>query len=207
MVRETALYKLPETFETARVLDDSKLNEYNDSVKSAYNSDKARAVLSKFGKSNGELTGSNPFMIVHLQNSGLANGRIVTRADLETALRFSPDIFRGNYVDFGLALRTAGDSYSPNDLLAKTLAEQLSKRDVKIGKGIFIPISALRLREDTNSKYGLVFDLKDDAEVEDLSKQRWDYGRFRWRWQGSCCKWRSQCKKLRLILLMILKEF
>ena len=70
MAREVVLYEIPKTLEVARVLDDSVLEKYNDSVKSAYSSERAREVLSRFGKYNGELTGSNPFMLVHLQNSG-----------------------------------------------------------------------------------------------------------------------------------------
>src|SRR3989344_1160218 len=174
MARETVLYEVSKTLEIVRVLDASVLNEYNESVRSAYNSDRARAVLSRFGEFKGELTGSNTFMLVHLQNAGLAKGRIATRADLEKALRFGLNL-SGNYVNFGLALRTARDSYLLNDLLAKTLAGQLDKREVKIGEGKFIPISALGLREVPDSYYGLVFDLKDGAEVEDLSKQRWNY--------------------------------
>ena len=176
MAREAALYEIPKVLEKARVLDDSVLARYNESVKSAYNSDKAREVLSKFGKQGGELTDSNPFMLVALQNSGLLDGaRIATRQDLETASRISPHIFSGNYIDFGLSLRTPRDSYRPNDLLAETLGKELKQRRIKLGKGKLIPISALRLREDADSSYGLLFDLKDGAEVEDLSKQRWNY--------------------------------
>lgn len=173
MAREVALYEIPKTLEVAKVLDDSVLERYNTSVKSAYNSDRARKVLSKFGRENGELTGSNIFMLVHLQNSGLLNERIATRRDLETALRLSPDIFRGNYINFGLALMTEGDSYRCNDLLAKTLAKQLKNRGINLGK--LIPISALRNEESPDSAYGLVFKLKDDVtELEDLSDSKWE---------------------------------
>jgi len=185
MARETALYEIPATLEIARVLGDSMLNEYNASVKSSYNSDKARAILSKFGKSNGELTNSNNFMLAHLQNSGLLQGRIATKADLESALRFGLNL-SGNYVDFGLALRTAGDSYSPNDMLAKNLAEQLRKRDIKLEKGKLIQIGALsKPIEDNNSEYGLVFSLNelskkelfDSGLIKDLSQFKWNYER------------------------------
>jgi len=176
MTRKVTLYEMPKTLEVARVLDDSVLNAYNDSVKLAYNSDKARGVLSRFKKAGGELTGSSPFMDVHLQNSGLILGRIATRQDLETALRKGLNL-SGNYVDFGLALMTEGDSYHPNDLLARILAKQLKDRGVKLGKGKFIPFSALRLQERADSEYGLVFYLTENAEVEDLSKQKWDYTR------------------------------
>lgn len=179
MTREVKLYEIPKIPEVARVLDDSVLESYNESVKSDFNCDRARATLMKFEKQDGELTGSNPFMLVHLQNSGLLKGaRITLRQDLETALRFNPDIFAGNCIDFALALRTAGDSYSPNDLIAKTLAEQLNQRAIKLGKGKLIPISALKLREDENSHYGLVFNLNDSARnFEDLSQFKWYHQR------------------------------
>ncbi len=98
MTREVALYEISQPLETARVLDDALLNEYKESVKSAYNSDKAREVLSRFRKSNGELAGSSPFMLVHLQNSGLLHERIATRQDLETASKFGFNL-SGNYID------------------------------------------------------------------------------------------------------------
>ena len=179
MAREAALYEIPKVLEKARVLDDSVLARYKESVKSAYNSDKAREVLSKFGAQNGELTNSNPFMLVALQNSGLLDGaRIATRQDLETASRISPNIFSGNFIDFGLALRTPRDSYKPNDLLAETLGKELKQRRIKLGKGKLIPISALKLRENSDSEHGLVFDLSEDAEeLEDLSQFKWDYMR------------------------------
>jgi len=163
--------------ETYKFLDDSILQQYNESVKSSYNSEKARATLTQFGSRNGELTGSHPFMLVHLQNSSLIPGRIATRQDLETALRFGLNL-SGHYVDFGLALKTAGDYYTPNDLLAKNLAWQLGQRAIKLKEGKFIPISKLALKENENSAYGLVFDLnEDEKEVEDLSKQKWIYSK------------------------------
>ena len=69
MAKQVALYKLPEVLETARILDDSVLGNYNDSIQSF--NEIARQTLGKFDKRNGDLTGSNPFMLVHLANSGL----------------------------------------------------------------------------------------------------------------------------------------
>jgi len=175
MAREAALYD-SKSLEVARVLDNSLLAEYIDSVKSSYNSKKARQVLGKFSTGEGETIGSSPFMLVHLQNSGLLSGRrIATRQDLETALRSRPDFLSENSADCGLSLITAGDSYLPNDLLAKNLSEQLKQRAIKLRKGKLIPISALRLREDSNSAYGLVFDLNEDVKkLEDLSQFEWN---------------------------------
>ena len=65
----------------------------------------------------------------------------------------------------------------PYPYVGKVLFE-LKKRGIKLGKGKLIPISALNLKENSDSEYGLVFELKEDAkEFEDLSKYRWDYQR------------------------------
>lgn len=179
MTNQVQLYKIPETLEVARVLDDSVLDAYNDSIR-PYN-ERAKQVLGKFNKSNGELTGSNLFMLVHLQNSGLlpAGARLSTRKDLETALYFDNSFLRGNYADFGLALRSDKDSHSNNDLLAKRSAEQLKQQGIQLGKGKLIPFSALKLQEDSSSAYGLVFDLNDQAKdtITDLNYLKWDYKR------------------------------
>jgi hypothetical protein len=80
MVRSVKLYKVPRELERADILDDSKLQEYQESIQH-YN-DKAKKTLNKFSSKNGELTGSNPFMLVHLANSGLlpeGTRRLATR--------------------------------------------------------------------------------------------------------------------------------
>jgi hypothetical protein len=179
MAKEIPLYEIPKNIEIARILDDSALEKYIGYVKSKYNSEKARSTLLRFNSSNNELTGSNPFMLVCLQNSGLlsVNSRIATRQDLEKAIHYNKgNPFSENYVDFGLALRTNKDTHTSNDLLAKVLAEELKQRGIKLGK--LIPISALNLKENSNSAYGLVFSLKEDVkELEDLNNFKWNYKR------------------------------
>lgn len=91
----------------------------------------------------------------------------------------------GNYIDFGLALITAGDPYEidgvkVNDALAKRLAGQLEKRNIKLGKGVLIPFSALKDKDDSSEYYGVTLDLNDSAAKEtirDLRDYRWDYTR------------------------------
>ena len=164
---------------TARILDDSVLKAYNESIKG--HNEKARESLGKFSRSNGELIGSSPLMIIQLVNSGLLpNGaRLATRYDLENAISEDDSFLRGNYTDFALALRTAGDSYAPNDLLAKRLATQLEQRDIALGEGKLIPLDVLSLIEDENSAYGLVIDLKENAKslIRDLNDFKWNYTR------------------------------
>lgn len=179
MVKQVALYKLPEVLETARILDDSVLDAYNDSIQSF---DKiARQTLNRFGKRNRDLISSNPFMLVHLANSGLlpAGSRLARRKELETAVSFDSSFLTGNYTDFGLALRSAGDSYAPNNLLAKKLAEQLKQRGIELGKGKLIPLTFLKLKQ-SNSEYGLLFELNEQTtkeEIRDLNEFKWDYKR------------------------------
>ncbi|MEK6843853.1 MAG: hypothetical protein AABX83_00330 [Nanoarchaeota archaeon] len=162
-----------------RILDDSILEAYNESIQ-GYN-EKARDSLGKFSKSDGELTGSSPLMLIQLANSGLLpeGTRLAKREDLENAISQDSDFLRGHYTDFGLALKTAGDSYAPNDLLAKRLAEQFKQRNIKLGEGKLIYFDSLYLIEDENSAYGLIPSLKDGAEssILDLDDFRWNYTR------------------------------
>ena len=177
MTSEVKLYKIPEILETARILDDSVLEKYNDSFQD-YN-EKARQTLGEFGRADGELTGSSPFMLVHLANSGLlpSDSRLATRKDLETATQYSPEFLSGRYVDFGLVLKTAGDSHAPNDFLSKRLAEQLKQRNIVLGNGKLIPLNALTLAQNNDSAYGLVFDLNGEAKnlIRDLAEFNWSY--------------------------------
>jgi len=203
MTRQVELYEIRKSFETLRILDDSILPEYNDFVKSNYKSEVARKVLMPYGSFKGELTGSNVLGVVCLQNSGLLkNSRIATWQDLETVtiFNFNANFFKENYIDCGLALRSAGDVYSPNDLLAKNLASQLKAKGIKLGKGKLLNIADLTLREDKNSAYGLALDLKEEAKkFADLSQINWVSAK----WQGLAMvrlcedlKWRSCLEKL-----------
>ena len=172
--------------ESASILDDSVLQRYTDSIQS-YNS-KLKQVLGKYAQSNRILTNSSPFMQVHLADSGLLPGdaRLATRNELETAVARSNEFLRGVYTDFGIALFTAGDSYKPNDLPAKVLAEQLKQRGIELGKGKLVPLAVLTLQEDGNSEYGGVFRLNDKASKENIS----DLGAFNWNWsrgEGMAC--------------------
>ena len=148
--------------------------------------ERARAVLGKLRSINGETAGSSPFMFVHLYNSGaLPEGtRLSTRQDLEKAINFyasannGANFTEGIYSDIGLALRTAGDSYAPNNELAKKLAKQLEARKIALNEGVLIPLSALKDSEDASGFYGLTLDLNDFASKEtirDLKEFKWDY--------------------------------
>ncbi len=135
---------------------------YQEGIKSY--GEKARKTLGVLSYSNEIIKGSNPFAVVEL---GKAQ-RLSTPSELELAVSINPEFFRGIYEDIALVLRTNGDSYVPNDYLAKHLAEQIKKR-----KGILptqespfrISLKGLSLKEDENSSYGLVFLIGDETEI------------------------------------------
>ncbi len=162
---------------TVRILDDSVLERYNSSIQT-YNQ-KARETLGQFNKANGELTGFSPLMAIQLIDSNMlpAGTSLATRNNLEKAASKNNSFLKGNYTGFGLALRTKGDSYKPNNLLAKRLAEQLKKRDIALGTGKLIPLDVLSLSDYKNSAYGVVLDLKEEAEssIRDLNDFKWDF--------------------------------
>jgi len=171
MASQVILYK------KINVLDNLDLQAYNDSIQQF--GPRAREVLGKLEGSREQPTGSNPFMLVHLLNQGLVPGeRLAERPDLEKAVAYDPQFVAGNWVDFGIALKTPGDSYRKNDLLAGTLAEQLKQRGISLGSGKLIPFKVLRNRQHDESAYGLVLDLNETAEaahIRDLSEFRWNY--------------------------------
>ena len=171
MASQVILYK------KINVLDNLDLQAYNDSIQQF--GPRAREVLGKLEGSREQPTGSNPFMLVHLLNQGLVPGeRLAERPDLEQAVAYDPQFVAGNLVDFGIALKTPGDSYRKNDLLAGTLAEQLKQRGISLGSGKLIPFKVLRNRQHDESAYGLVLDLNETAEaanIRDLSEFRWNY--------------------------------
>ena len=192
MTNQVVLYKLPELpqlpelqeppkeIRTATILNDSHVSAYRDSIQGY--GEVAIKTLGEFRSHNGTLTGSNPFMLVEYANLGLlpSGARLTERPDLEEAIAIEPSFGEGNYIDFGLALVTPGDSYEQNDLPAKVLAESLEHRGIKISPGgVLVPYRVLKNVEHGNSAYGLVQVLNDNAEkkdIRDLSEFKWDYG-------------------------------
>ena len=193
MTNQVVLYKLPELpqlpelqeppkeIRTATILNDSHVSAYRDSIQGY--GEVAIKTLGEFRSHNGTLTGSNPFMLVEYANLGLlpSGARLTERPDLEEAIAIEPSFGEGNYIDFGLALVTPGDSYEQNDLPAKVLAESLEHRGIKISPGgVLVPYRVLKNVEHGNSAYGLVQVLNDNAEkkdIRDLSEFKWDYSR------------------------------
>jgi hypothetical protein len=178
MAKQVVIQENPER--TATILDDSVLSDYNESI--LQYGERFSQVLGKFRQSDLELTGSSPFMLVHLANSGLLpeDSQLAIRQVLETAISKDNTFLSGQYTYFGLSLRTPRDSYTENDLSAKVLAKDLSKREIKLGKGKLIPFNALKNEENSDSHYGAVFRLKEQANTDDildLEQFKWDYSR------------------------------
>ena len=198
MAKQVVLQENPER--TASILDDSVLEEYNESIQQY--GEKFKQVLGKFGQSNLELTGSSPFMIIHLLNSGLfsEDTQLANMEDLESAILKDENFLKNQYTSFGLALRPvrdqskywledflssydvikSGDTYDPNDLLAKVLAEELSSRGIKLDRGKLIPFNVLKNQEDSDSHYGAIFRLNENAtknNILDLDQFKWKYSR------------------------------
>src|SRR3989344_4224448 len=174
MVIQVALKN--EANESASILDDSMLGEYNDSIQ-RYNPI-LKEYLDGYTQSDGKLIGSSPFMQVHLSDSGLLPGdtRCITRSELEAAIYRSSSFLRNINTDVGIVLFTPRDSYSPNDLPAKIMEEQLKNRGIELGNCVLVPLTVLSLEEDTNSAYGAVFRLNDKANkdnVLDLRDFKW----------------------------------
>ncbi|MBI4158949.1 hypothetical protein HY500_01675 [Candidatus Woesearchaeota archaeon] len=162
------------------VLDDSQLQAYQESLQSL--DEEVAQRLRGLEGDNGYLSFSTPFRLVHLLNSGLlpAGTRLAERLDLEIAIAEDPKFVEGKWVEFGIALKTAGDSYAPNDIPARVLAEELKSRGISLGSGKLIPYNVLRNVGSQDSDYRMVLNLSDqfkNSSVRDLSDFRWDYTR------------------------------
>jgi len=101
---------------------------------------------------------SNIWKILLLNQEGV---RTVTFPELEDALENGLDL-RGHYEDAReIVLRSAGDSYTSNDYLAKDLTRQLEIRKFKSP----LIVRGLRIEEDDNSDYGLRFETTNKTKV------------------------------------------
>ncbi|MEK6830703.1 MAG: hypothetical protein AABX77_01620, partial [Nanoarchaeota archaeon] len=97
--------------------------------------------------------GSNLFKVLYLNEIGIKTAGL---SNLELALENGMDL-KGTYEDTpSVVLRSAGDSYEPNDYLAKLLAKELKKRNKKTSFKHPLILNGLKLEEDINSFYGLV---------------------------------------------------
>src|SRR3989344_9001765 len=152
--------KIPEV---SFLADEDMLKAYQERIKSY--SEKARNSLNRLEYKNGVIQGSNVFANVELASSELALPSQVTFAAYKT--KEGQDLFRGNYEDLGLVLRTNGDLYSSNNYNARHLYEQLEHRGIKPSEEspVLISLRSLALKEDDRSSYGLVHLLTDETQI------------------------------------------
>jgi len=156
LVTENAVYP-----ELSFLDSEARLNDYKEKI--AKYGEKARKTLDVFRFANGVVKGSNPFADVEL-----ASADIAMPLQLEHAVRLNPNFFRSSYEDAGLVLKTNGDSYKENDYIAKNLFRQVQKRTGKKPAPecpARISLRGLRLKENDNSAYGLVFLIGDETEI------------------------------------------
>lgn len=114
---------------------------YEESIKKY--SGKARESL------NVPRAGSNLFKVLLLNQEGI---RTAILSELEQAIDNGMQL-KGFYEDIpSVVLRSNGDSYQPNDYLAKYLAKKTKKRNFKHP----LVLNGLKLEENSNSAYGLV---------------------------------------------------
>jgi len=89
-------------------------------------------------------------------------------SDLEKALQMVTLDLSFNNVFTGLVLRSGEEDYpvhSKNAYLARDLLKQIKARNPEQELPVMISLSDLRLRIDSDSGYGLAFDLAEDAEI------------------------------------------
>lgn len=151
------------TFPVETSIDSGILESYDERIRSY--GERARESLDIFLYGEDVLAGSNCFASIILRNLLPENLRLATMADLGLATEINPDFLSGFYSDTGLILRTAGDSYQSNDLLAKNLANQLKKRNITLEHPKVIYFDALNLEESQDSDYGLVYKLNERAKL------------------------------------------
>lgn len=142
--------------------DKGVLDNYQENIKKY--GEKARKTLTydgfpSYNEKRKLVVGSSPFINIELGKLV----RLATPSELEQAVRNSPDFFRGTYEDTGFMLQTNGDSYKPNDYVAKELYEQIKKRNIKLP--VRISLKGLDVEEDNNSAYSLVPIITDATEL------------------------------------------
>lgn len=114
---------------------------------------------------NFSINGSNSFKIIFLNQIGIKT------ADL---FELQEEIFKGmklrdTFEDApSVVLRSNGDSYSRNDYLAKLLFKEVKKRTRKDIKNSLV-LSGLKLKEDSNSYYGLILEPAEDFSYIEVS--------------------------------------
>ena len=134
---------------TARFLSQDEQAEYEEIVKTKYNSEKARRTLHVHQGT------SNLFKVIELQNQGV---NVASLSDLGLIAGQHKDWIFRFYIDAPtVVLRSRYDSYKSNDFLAKDLEKQLNLTILRNP----VVITGLGLEESSDSVYGLKFKITD----------------------------------------------
>ncbi len=152
-------------------------NTFNQDIKDNYVNNLKIKVLNYDSKTN-SITGSNIFAVSRLSE-------ILREYGLRTAIpsddRYGniSNLVKGRfYTDFNaLILRTAGDSYKPNDKIAKDLAEKIENREGKLKLPLIVVAPLVRYSQDKENSYQLVFDLSDKTQI--IEDERLDGKKYR----------------------------
>jgi len=111
--------------------------------------------------------GSNLFKVLYLNQIGIPTA---TLPQLEEVIENNKEFLIGHYEDApSVVLRSNGDSYKPNDYLAKSLAEIIKERDFNHS----LILNGLELKADENSAYGLI--LVPGEKFEKIEVPDFDY--------------------------------
>jgi hypothetical protein len=159
------LVEIPDSVPSATFIDGNDaqefLQEYNGRTEDYGDAGKRLRVLSL---KDGVVKGSNPFAVALTDQMLRGQGiRVATMADLERGLETGALNLRGTYEDTGLVLRS---EQNPNSYLAKNIAEQFRTRGHKVGETpLVVPLRGLNVVRDTDSNYGLAFELTDESQV------------------------------------------
>lgn len=154
------LIEIPKDIPQIGYLGGEEGREINNSIRKDY---KDFSVLQVGEYSDNLVKGSNSFYVVAVQ-SRLQNGiRVASQSDLERAIRMRALDLSRTYEDTSLVLRTEGN---PNSYLAGNLMKQVKDRfGKKVKMPVMLPLYGFDIVKDQNSPYGLVFKLKENAEI------------------------------------------
>ena len=146
-------------------------NELSRDIRINYKNSSNIKVIS-YDEENKELVGSNIFIASRL-NELLEPSGIRTAIPSDDKYGDISNLVRDRfYTDFNaLILRTAGDSYSPNNKIAKDLAEKIENRERKLKLPIIIVRPLIRYSKGS-SDYDLVFNI--DSKTQIIEDERFD---------------------------------
>ncbi|MBS3078879.1 hypothetical protein J4218_02045 [Candidatus Pacearchaeota archaeon] len=141
-------------FPSARFLSEEEQTKYEEACKRSNFLEKAKEVL------NIRRKGSNLFKVLFLNQIGIKTASL---GELESALE-NGLCLQGQYEDASaVVLRSAGDSYSDNDYIARSLADSLGVQKITSP----LVVIGLEIVADDKSKYGLNLKRTEKTQVVD----------------------------------------